>query len=118
MRFTMRTDSSLPSPPGAQYVTDAVVTRDAGLRLARRAQRWIAVLAVGTAGGLAALTAHAYHAKAAPASVPRARPVVQPTDDSGATAGSTVPATPIQPPASAPAAVASTQVAPVVSGGS
>lgn len=118
MRFTVRTDSSLPSPPGAQYVTDAVQTRDAGLRLATRAQRWIVALAVGTATGLAALTAHAYHARAAPVSVHRARPAAQPTDDSSATSGSTVPASNIQPPASAPVPAASTSAAPVVSGGS
>lgn len=118
MRLTMRTDSSMPSPRGARYVTDAVESRDAGLRLATRAQRWIAVLAVGTATGLAALTAHAYHARAATSSVAKSRPAAQPTDDSSATSGSTVPATPIQPPASAPAPAASASAAPVVSGGS
>jgi hypothetical protein len=113
----MRTDSSMPSPPGAKYVTDAVQTRDDGLRLATRVQRWIAVLAVGTATGLAALTAHAYHARAAAAKVARPTPAAQPTGGS-ASSGSTVPATPIQPPASAPAPAASASAAPVVSGGS
>ena len=118
MPCIMRTDSSLPSPPGARYVTGAVEARDAGLRLATRARRWIAVVAVGTASGLAALTAHAYHARTAPAAVPRARPAVQPADDSSAGSGSTTPAVSIQPPAAAPSPAASTSVAPVVSGGS
>ena len=119
MGLIMRTDSSEPSPPpGPRYISDAVEARDAGLRLATRAQRWIAVLAVGTAGGLAALTAHANHARAASAAVPRVRPAPQPSDDSGAGAGSTAPAAQIQPPAAAPVSAAPTSVAPVVSGGS
>jgi hypothetical protein len=94
-------------------------TRDAGLRLVRRTQRWIVALAVGTASGLAALTAHAYHARAAaPSTVTSAPPAQRPADDGSGSSGSTVPAGPIQPPASAPAPAASTAVAPVVSGGS
>ncbi len=111
----MRTDSPLPRDRGSQGLADAVQARDAGLRLARRAQRWIAALAVGAASGLAALTAHAYHARAAPSPVTSAPPAQRPIDDGS---GSTVPAVSIQPPAAAPAPAASSEVAPVVSGGS
>ena len=79
----MRTDSPLPRARGAEHVIDAVQARDAGLRLARRAQRWIVAVAVGTAGGLAALTAHAYHARAAPSTVTTASPAQRSVDDSG-----------------------------------
>ena len=110
-----------PSPPtrasGAQRVTDAVQARDAGLQLARRAQRWIVALAVGAASALAALTAHAYHART-PSAVTSAAPAQRPGDDGSASSGSTVPAAAVQPPAAAPASAASTAVAPVVSGGS
>ena len=51
----MRTDSPPPHTRGAEHVIDAVQARDDGVRLARRAQRWIAGLAVGMASGLAAL---------------------------------------------------------------
>jgi hypothetical protein len=114
----MRTDSPLPHARGGQRVADAVQARDAGLRLAQRAQRWIAALAVGAASGLAALTAHAYHARATPAPVTSRPPAQRPVSDDGDSSGSTVPAAPIRPPAAAPTPAASTDVAPVVSGGS
>ena len=114
----MRTDSPLPRARGAQHLADAVQTRDAGLRLARRAQRWIAALAIGAASGLAAVTAHAYHARATPSPGTSAPPAQRPVDDGNDSSGSTVPAAPIRPPAAAPAPAASTDVAPVVSGGS
>lgn len=114
----MRTDSPPPRASGAQHVTDAVQARDAGLRLARRAQRLIVALAVSAASALAALAAHAYHARAAPSTVTTASPAQRSADDGSRTPGSTVPAAPIQPPAAAPAAATSMDVAPVVSGGS
>jgi hypothetical protein len=114
----MRTDSPAPRARGTRRVFDAVQTRDDGLRLVRRTQRWIAALAVGTASGLAALTAHAYHARAAPSTVTSAPPAQRPVDDGSGTSGSTAPAVSIQPPAAAPVPAASTVVAPVVSGGS
>lgn len=114
----MRTDSSPPRARGAKHAVDAVQARDDGVRLARRAQRWILGLAVGMASGLAALTAHAYHARAAPTTVTSARPAQHPVDDGSDTSGSTAPAPSIQPPAAAPVAAPSADVAPVVSGGS
>lgn len=114
----MRTESPLPPGRGAQRAVDAVQARDAGLRLTRRAQRWIAALAVGTASGLAALTAHAYQASAAPSTATSVTPAQRSVDDGNDTPGSAAPAAPIQPPASAPVPAASTDVAPVVSGGS
>ncbi len=114
----MRTDSPPPHARGADHAVDAAQARDDGVRLARRAQRWIAGLAVGVASGLAALTAHAYHARAAPSTIPSAPPAQRPVGDSNDTAGSTVPAPSIQPPAAAPVPATSADVAPVVSGGS
>ena len=115
----MRTDSPPPRARGAQHLADAVQARDAGLRLARRAQRWIAALAVGAASGLAA----PYRPRlprpcGAVDPVTSAPPAQRPVDDGSDSSGSTVPAAPIQPPAAAPAPAASTDVAPVVSGGS
>jgi hypothetical protein len=114
----MRTDSSPPRARGAQHAVDAVQAREAGLRLVSRAQRWIAVLAVGAASGLAAVTAHAYHARAAPSPVTSIPPAQRAADDGSDSSGSTAPAASIQPPPAAPAPAASTDVAPVVSGGS
>jgi hypothetical protein len=105
---------------------DAVRARDAGLRLARRVNRWAVGGAVAVAGALSALTAHAYHARAA---APRSTAVsaTRGTRATGAATSATLPpagatsaaqpgAGP-QPPASVPIP-APTQVAPVVSGGS
>jgi hypothetical protein len=114
----MRTDSSLPRARGTKHVVDAVQARDDGLRLARRARRWIAGLVVGMASGLAALTAHGYRARAAPSTITSARPAQRPVDEGNNTSGSTAPAPSIQPPAAAPVPAASADVAPVVSGGS
>ena len=110
----MRTRSRPSRTPEAQDVTARVQTREAGLRLARRVRYWAASAAVGVAGGLAALTAHAYHARAAS---PRAVGAVsgqRPVDDG---AGSTAPAA-LQPPAAPPSPAPAAPVAPVVSGGS
>ncbi len=114
----MRTDSPPPHTPGAEHVVDAVQARDDGVRLARRAQRWIAGLAVGMASGLAALTAHAYHARATPPTPTSARPAQRPVDEGNDSSRSRAPAPSIQPPAAAPVPGASADVAPVVSGGS
>jgi hypothetical protein len=114
----MRTDSPPPRARGPQRLADAVQARDAGLRLARRGQRWIAALAVGAASALTALTAHAYHARATPSPVTGPPPTQRPVDDGSDSSGSTIPAAPIRPPEAAPAPAASTDVAPVVSGGS
>jgi hypothetical protein len=73
---------------------------------------------VGTASGLAAVTAHAHHARAAPSTVTSAPPAQRPVDDGSHTSAPTAPTAPIQPPAAVPAPAASTDVAPVVSGGS
>jgi hypothetical protein len=114
----MGTDSSPPRPSGAQRATDPARARDAGLRLTRRAQGWIAAAAVGLASALAALTAHAYHARAAASAVTSAPAARPPADDGNGGSGSTTPAASVQPPAAAPAPAPSANVAPVVSGGS
>jgi hypothetical protein len=114
----MRTDSPPSRARGAEHVVDAVQARDDGLRLARRARRWIAGLAVGMASGLAALTAHAYHARVAPSTVTSAAPAQRPVEDGSDTSGSAAPTPSIQPPVAAPVPAASADVAPVVSGGS
>ena len=114
----MGTDSSPPRPPGGQPATDAAQARDAGLRLTRHAQRWIAAAAVAMASALAALTAHAYHARAATATATTAPAARPPVDDGNGGSGSTTPAASIQPPVTAPLPAPASNVAPVVSGGS
>jgi hypothetical protein len=114
----MGTDSSPPRPSGAQRATDAAHARDAGLRLTRRAQGWITAAAVGMASALAALTAHAYHARAAASTVTTAPAARPPVDDGQGDSGATTPAPSVQPPAAAPVPAPATNVAPVVSGGS
>jgi hypothetical protein len=114
----MRPDSSPPRGRGPQPVSDPVRARDAGLRLARSAQRWIAALAVGAASALAAVTAHAYHTHAVSPTVTSVARPDRAVDNGGDSSGSTARATSIQPLAAAPAPAASTNVAPVVSGGS
>lgn len=114
----MRTDSSPPRSRDARPGTDSVNARDAGLRIAGRAQRWVAALAVGAASAIAAVTAHAYHARAVASTDTRGvqtQPPLGPTDGAST---STASAVPLQPPAAAPVAAAPTDVAPVVSGGS
>jgi hypothetical protein len=113
----MRTRSRPSRTPEAQDVTARVQTREAGLRLARRVRYWAASAAVGVAGGLAALTAHAYHARAAS---PRAVGAVsgqRPVDDGAGSTESTAPAA-LHPPAAPPSPAPAAPVAPVVSGGS
>jgi hypothetical protein len=91
--------------------------RDAGLALAARANRWMISGAVILAGGLTAVTAHAFHpgsAAAVHALTPAATPAVpahgSEQDNSGA---------PLQAPSTPPASAAPTpSPAPVVSGGS
>lgn len=113
----MRTTSRPPHPREAQDVTARMQTREAGLRVARRVRYWVASAAVAVAGGLAAVTAHAYHARAASlhaAGVPARQ---RPADDRAPSAGSTSPAA-LQPPAAPPSPAPAAPVAPVVSGGS
>jgi len=117
---------STTPPQRADATTDVngrLRAREAGLRLARRAQYWVTAMAIGAAGALAALTAHAYHARAATSSTTPARAVAaspsQAQSDNGATsAGSTAPGPTLQPPATVPIPAPATNVAPVVSGGS
>lgn len=91
--------------------------REAGLAIVARANRWMISGAVLFAGGLTAVTAHAFHPRSAPPahwatpSVTRAVPAPGSNqEDSGA---------PLQAPSTAPTSVAPTpSPAPVVSGGS
>jgi hypothetical protein len=122
----MGTDSIPPGGPVADHLTDAVQARDRGLHLARRVQRWIAMLAVAAASGLAAFVAHGYHARAAGSTGAGGSTTQRPAGQEGegqtpavsTPAGSTAPSVPLQPPASAPDPSSSANVAPVVSGGS
>jgi hypothetical protein len=122
----MRPDSSTSRPRADPSPSEAVQARDDGLRLAARLNRWAIGLAVAVASALSALTAHAYHARAAPRSAVgratggsratgaamRSRSSSQAaTGTAGASAGP-------QPPAAAPLPAAPAPVAPVVSGGS
>lgn len=112
----MPTDPSPVRPGADQRRALTVQARDAGMRVARQITGWTVAGAVALGGAFTALTAHAYHARAA--TTPPRRAVSQ-ADDSGtassATAsGSTAP----QPPASAPLPAAPAPAAPVVSGGS
>jgi len=94
-----------------------VRAREAGLALAARANRWMISGAVILAGGLSAVTAHAFHERSAPA-VRSATPAVTraaPTPDSGEENNGT----PLQAPSTPPASAAQTpSPAPIVSGGS
>jgi hypothetical protein len=117
----MRSDSPPPRTDGTHGVASRMRAREAGLRLARRVQYGIAAVAIGAAGGLAALTARAYHARAAAA--PRPAPAHRasapsPRDESDNGTGSTAPAVALQPPATVPSPAPAINVAPVVSGGS
>jgi len=119
----MRITSPPPPASGAQDVTSRVRMREAGLRLARRVQYWIAAAAIGAAGAVAALTAHSYHARAATppttASGAATASPSQPQPDNGATGSApTTPGPALQPPATVPSPAPATNVAPVVSGGS
>lgn len=105
------------SHPGLHRIA-AVQARDAALSLVARANRWLIAAAVLVAGGLTALTAHAFHAKAATTTPQSSSALPQAAlsqDNSGSgNTGS------VAPPSSAPAPVnpAPMPVAPVVSGGS
>src|SRR5581483_4625374 len=117
----MRITSPPPPASAAPDVTGRVRMREAGLRLARRVQYWIAAAAIGAAGALAALTAHGYHARAAtpPTTAPGAATASpsRPQPDNGAPgAGSTTPGPALQPPVTVPSPAPATNVAPVVSG--
>jgi hypothetical protein len=93
----------------------AVEVRDAGLALARRVKRGMIFGAVLLAGGVSAVTAHAFHARTAAltqAAAPAAsRSASQSSDD---TSGGSLQSPSQAPTAPAPAPAA----APVVSGGS
>lgn len=112
----MRSTPGQPSEPKPATLSDAVRKRDAGLGFVSRINRWMIAAAVAFAGGLSALTAHAFHAHAAT------------TASSGSVASSSAsaqapaedPSAGLQAPTSAPAQSlpAPQPVAPVVSGGS
>jgi hypothetical protein len=96
-----------------------VEVRDAGLALVRRVKRRMIFGAVLLAGGVSAVTAHAFHARtavltrpAAPAAVPSVSASQSSDDSSGGSLQSPSGTPAAAPPASAPAP------APVVSGGS
>jgi hypothetical protein len=115
----MPTENPSARGDGTADVAGRIRVREAGLRLARHGQYWLAATAIGAAGGLVALTAHAYQARAAtPARAATAPPPPPQSDDSAASAGSTAPGPAVQPPASVPTPAPATNVAPVVSGGS
>jgi hypothetical protein len=94
-----------------------LTAREAGSALAARANRWMISGAVILAGGLAAVTAHAFHARSAGA-VPSVAPAVAPAAPA-AGSGQDDSAAPVQAPSQPPATAASTSSpAPVISGGS
>lgn len=99
--------------PGRGPAASAVSRRQAGIEFARRANRWLIAGAIGFAGALTALTAHAFHphtATAASTAAPTTSVAPPESDDSGG--GVTAPAASPQATTPAPAAP------PVVSGGS
>lgn len=101
---------------GAPSDTRGVSARDAGLALAAQANRWMISGAVILAGGLTAVTAHAFHPRTAPQV--RSMPTVQRAVPAQG-AGEKNRGTPLQAPSQPPAAAAPTPTpAPVVSGGS
>jgi hypothetical protein len=90
-------------------------TRERGFALVSRVNRWMVAGAVVVAGGVTAVTAHAFHPHqavvrtAAPASpAASSQPSAAPSDNGGG----------LQPPSQAPQSVAPAAPAPVVSGGS
>jgi len=94
-----------------------VDAREAGLALAARANRWMISGAVIFAGGLAAVTAHAFHARTAASSGSATPAVTRAAAAHGSDDGSSE-AT-LQAPSTPPASAAATPLpAPVVSGGS
>lgn len=98
----------------------AITARDAGLKLASRANRWLICGAVALAGGLSALTAHAFHSRtaAAPnAAAPNAAAATTAAPQSSQPSSQTPLQSPSQPP-SASSQVPAPAPAPAVSGGS
>jgi hypothetical protein len=112
-----------PSPSTTQDrapASDAIRSREQGLSLLSRANRWLIALAVLLAGALTGLTAHAFHSSKASAQTRSA-----PSQGSGEGSGGGASTSPLQSPASppsaaspAPAAPAPAPAPPVVSGGS
>ena len=93
-----------------------VSAREAGLALAARANRWMISGAVILAGGLTAVTAHAFHQRSAPA-VRSATPAVRPGVPSPAS-GEENNGAPLQAPSAPPAPAPQTASPAPVSGGS
>jgi hypothetical protein len=94
-------------------------TRERGLNIVSRANRWMIAGAVGLAGGVTAVTAHAFHTHTATAATTssavssQASQAAQPSQQAPSSGGG------LQAPAQAPTQVAPVQPqAPVVSGGS
>lgn len=94
----------------------AITARDAGLKLASRANRWLICGAVALAGGLSALTAHAFHSRTA-AAAPNAAATTPAAPQSSQPSSQTPLQSPSQPP-SASSQVPAPAPAPAVSGGS
>lgn len=110
------------TPPGSARptadVAEAIQAREAGLGVVARANRWMVSAAVALAAGLTALTAHAFHARAATGTASAAASSASAATSSGATASSGDDSAPLQAPAAAPQPAPQVPVAPVVSGGS
>jgi hypothetical protein len=117
----MRNDPAHDGEPQPAALSDALRARDAGLRFVGRINRWMIAAAVALAGGLTALTAHAFHAHAAtPSTASSAGAVSTVPATSVPPSGDTVPAPAVQPPQSAPTpgVQGGPGPGPVVSGGS
>lgn len=112
----MTPESSSSRGVAGADLSDAVRIREHGLSLIRRFNRWLIGGAVVIAGLLSGLTAHSFHAHAAPAATTGASRSPAPSStagDDGTSTNSSGLTAPSAPPAAAPA-----PVAPVTSGGS
>lgn len=117
----MSVETTPPAPAkNAGPVSDAIRSRERGLSLLKRANRWLVGLAVLLAGALTGLTAHAFHSSTASARTTTSSPGSGQSSSSGASAPGLQ--SPASPPASSPAPAAASPApapaAPVVSGGS
>ena len=113
--LVVRAEPSSPAPAqDAAPVSDAIRSRERGLSLLSRANRWLIGLAVLLAAALTGLTAHAFHTSSASAQTATTAPAQGAAENSGG--GASAPQ--LQSPASPPAVAAPEPVAPVVSGGS
>lgn len=105
------------SEHAANSPTTGVSARNAGFAFVARTNRWMIAGAVAIAGGLTAVTAHAFHARPSAAARPKAA-ASTPTSR-GQSSGSQSAGAQLQPPSQPPAAADPNPVpTPVVSGGS